>query len=122
MKKILITGMALIFIISGFGAVALSENEHETLEKTETISFSVPQIQDMNEYIGVTLEEATSYRMDPGNFVLPAVTRVYHFPFGTTIENVDVIFSEVTEQKISKKVQMASQPIPDISGIGCEAI
>ena len=103
MKKILITGIALIFIISGLGAAALSENEHETLEKTETISFSVPQIQDMNEYIGVTLEEATSYRMDPGNFVLPTVTRVYHFPFGTTIENVDVTFSEVTEQKISKK-------------------
>lgn len=114
MKKILITGIALIFIISGLGAAALSENEHETLEKTETISFSVPQIQDMNEYIGVTLEEATSYRMDPGNFVLPTVTRVYHFPFGTTIENVDVTFSEVTEQKISKKVQIASQPIPDI--------
>jgi len=114
MKKFLIIGIVLIFIISGFGAVALTEDNHELLEKSESISFSIPQIQDMDEYVGVTLEEATSYQMDPGNFILPAVTRVYHFPFGTTIENVDVTFSEITEQKTSKKVQMASQPIPDI--------
>jgi len=114
MKKSIIIGIVSILIISGFGAAALPVNEHETLEKSESISFSAPQIQDMNEYIGVTLEEATSYRMDPDNFVLPTVTRVYRFPFGTTIENVDVTFSDVTEQKVSKKVQIASQPIPDI--------
>ena len=114
MKKIIITGLVFILILSGFGAAALSENEHETLKKTESISFSVPQIQELNEYVEITLEEATSYRMDAGNFVLPKVTRVYRFPFGTTIENVEVIFSDVTEQKISKKVQIASDPLPDI--------
>jgi len=43
---------------------------------------------------------------------LPVVTKVYTFPFGTDVTNVDVTFSGITKQILSKKIEPAPQPVP----------
>jgi len=114
MKKTVILGIVAILIFSGLGAVALPETEHKTLEKLESISFSNVQIKDMDDHIIVHLDEATSYLMKAGNYFLPAVTRVFTFPFGTKINDVVVSFSGIKEKTVSKKVSLVPEPIPDI--------
>jgi len=43
--------------------------------------------------------------------MLPIVTKVYTFPFGTRIDSVDVTFSDVVEKEIVKPIQPAPKPI-----------
>ncbi|UCF13541.1 MAG: peptidase C25 [Thermoplasmatales archaeon] len=103
-----------ILVLSGLGAVALPEIEQGTLEKIESISFSDPKLKELDDYVEVKLNEATSYLMEPGNYILPTVTRVFVFPFRTKIKNVDVDFSDIKEKILSKNICLATEPIPDI--------
>ncbi len=114
MKKTLPLLVVGILVLGGLGAVALPEIEQGTLEKIESISFSDPQLKDVDNYVEVKLNEATSYLMETGNYVLPTVTRVFVFPFGTKIKNVDVGFSDIKEKILSKNICLATEPIPDI--------
>jgi hypothetical protein len=114
MRKYIIIGIVMMVIQSGYGAFAISERNNETKDIVEFISFSVPKVQEINKFSYVNFEESTSFTMQAGNFILPVVTRVYHLPFGTTIENVNVTLSGITEQKITKKIKTAQQPLIDI--------
>ena len=103
MKKILPILVVGILVISGLGAAALSGSEKEQIKK-ETISFSKPVIKEKEEFITIDLGEATSSLMEPGKPMLPKYTKVFTFPFGTKIKNVEVTFSEESQIKISKPV------------------
>jgi len=103
LKKILPILVVGILVISGLGAAALSGSEKEQIKK-ETISFSKPVIKEKEEFITIDLGEATSSLMEPGKPMLPKYTKVFTFPFGTKIKNVEVTFSEESQIKISKPV------------------
>ena len=109
MKKYLPIVIASILVLSGLGAVALPDNQ-ETDTIIESMMFSQPILGEQDGYITVELSEATSYKMTAGEPVLPVVSKVYTFPFGTRIENVEVMFSDVTEQVISKKILPSAGP------------
>jgi hypothetical protein len=113
MNKNLAIVIVIGLIISGSGAVASSLTDQKSIEKTEILSFSSAQFFENNEYTNIDLSEATSYLTTPGSYMLPIVTRVYTFPFRTTITNVIVSYTETQEKIISKPVQLAPQPIMD---------
>ncbi|MCK5301349.1 MAG: hypothetical protein KAJ21_05540, partial [Thermoplasmatales archaeon] len=86
MKKI-----ATIFII---GAVVLSsigvfgtQNENFTIE-SDLYSISNPIVMDYDNFLSVELNEATSYIINPGEPVLPKITKTYILPFGVKINEV----------------------------------
>lgn len=116
MKKTIIIGIVAVLISSSLGAVAFPESENKEFLLVESISFSNPQIIDKGDYFTVGLNEATSYLMKAGQYELPAVTRVFKFPFKTKINDVIVSFSEKQEMALSKKIRLAPEPIPDIYG------
>jgi len=84
-------------VLSGLGAAAFSTTSEKTLQKTETISFSPPQIQTKDGYALVTVHNANAWLYSAGAPMLPASTTTYIFPFGTKIRTVDVAFSEPEE-------------------------
>jgi len=96
-------------VLSGLGAVAGTEVEKEKF-KAETITFSQPIICEKEDYVSIELEEATASSWEEGKPTLPFVTKVYTFPFGTTIDDVEVTFSEVKEMEVSKPIN----PSPEI--------
>ena len=98
-----------IFVLSGLGAVAGTEGEKENFV-SETISFSTPITNEKTDYVSIELTEATSSSMETGKPMLPVVTKVYTFPFGTSVDNVEVSFSDVIEQEISKPIEPAPEP------------
>ena len=114
MNKIMPILVIGIFILSGFGAVAL-HNTHEDIQvkKTDSFPLSVPVISKHMEYSSVELTGATSYIMEPGKPVLPKVTKVYVLPFASTIKDVSVEFSEIQTQILSHEIRPASEPIID---------
>ncbi len=114
MNKILPIFVVGVLIISGLGAVAL-HNAHEEMiiKKTDSFMLSTPAVSEYEEYVSVELTEATSLIMEPGEPVLPKITKVYVLPFTSTVKDVSVKFSEIKEQVLSKEIRPASEPIVD---------
>jgi len=108
MKKILPFIVVGILILGGFGAFAVSLSEKENIEQN-TITFSDPIIDIKNNYISIDLPEATTFTWESKKPMLPVYTKLYTFPFGTKIENVDISFSN----QIKKEILMPIQPVPE---------
>lgn len=104
MKKVLPFMAIGILVFSGLGAVAVSESENEIIE---TISFSIPVIQEKEEFVSINVPESTKYTFGYGEPCLPYITKVYTFPFGTSITNVEVTLSSPETQTLSKLVEPA---------------
>jgi hypothetical protein len=107
--KILGTLIAIgLLIVSGFGAVAEIDNADQRFS-TENVAFSELVISDKGDYVSVDFPEATSMSWDEGKPSLPVVTKVYTYPFGTRIKDVDVTFSDFVEFDISKLVEPSAE-------------
>ena len=92
-----------ILVLSGLGAAALSGNEKEQIKK-EIVTFSKPIITEKEQFATINLNEATATLMEPGKPMIPKYTKVFTFPFGTKIKNVDVTFSEELSLELTKLV------------------
>jgi len=112
MKKIITLLILISLVLSGIGAVAVNESEKEDLI-SETIIFSQPIINEQQDYAIIELEETTTYSWETGKPALPVVTKVYTFPLGTIIDDVEVTFSNTIEKKISKPVKPSPEVYPD---------
>ncbi len=109
MKKTLPLLVVGILVLGGLGAVAGTEGEKEIFE-SKIIYFSQPVIHEKEDYTTIGLAEATSNSWEKDKPTLPVVTKVYTFPFGTRVDNVDVSFSDIIEQEISKPIM----PSPEL--------
>ncbi len=111
MKKLFSVYIVGTLILSGFGAIALANNKTNELKiKTESFVISEPIIKDKGQYVTVRLEKAASFLLDSGKPMLPVLTKVFTFPFGTKICGVDVNFFETNELFLSKEVNPATEP------------
>ena len=104
MKKFLPIMVVGILVLSGLGAVTGTNIDEKENFESDTINFSQPIIHEKEEYISIELTEATYNSWEADKPSLPVVTKVYTFPFGTRVDNVEVSFSNVIEQEISKPI------------------
>jgi len=100
--------IATIFII---GAVVLSsigvfgtQNENFTIE-SGLYSVSNPIVMDYDNFLSVELNEATSYIINPGEPVLPKITKTYILPFGVKINEVKVEYQEIKSIILTKEIR-----------------
>jgi len=109
MKKIIPILIIGVLLFSGLGAVALQETK--TLEKTETITFTEPQISERGNYGFINIKNSNSWLKKTNYPMIPSFTKTYIFPFGTDIQNVNVIFSESKEYRLEKKIINVPEPV-----------
>ena len=108
MKKILPLMAVGILLISGLGTVVSSESK-EIIHEQEFVSFSRPLIHEQNLYVTIDLEGANLNALTVGKPDLPVVTKVFTFPIGSEIKNIDILFSEEKEQHVVKPIA----PVPE---------
>jgi hypothetical protein len=111
MKRIVPLLIIGIIVLSGLGAAAVSNISEKTLQKTETISFSTPQIEIKGGYALVTVDDANAWLYNTGAPMLPASITTYLFPFGTKIRSVDVTFSNPEEYILENKIIPTPAPV-----------
>ena len=92
-----------ILVLGGLGAVSGTESEKEKII-SETVLISQPIVKEAQNYVTIDLTEATTNSNEENKPTLPVVTKVFTFPFGTTIDTVEVTFSETIEKEISKPI------------------
>ncbi len=108
MRKILAILVVGIFVLSGLGAVAISERQTQLI--SEKIKISNPKITEKNEFISINIEESKTDLLREGKPVIPKINKLYTFPFGTKINDVTVTFGETYEKSIGKKIE----PSPEL--------
>ena len=126
-KKGLVTGLLLLFIISNsfpvFGlnnsnnsSVEMSSEDNHSSFESEIkyieidLDFSYPEIVPYDDYVIVRIEESDLNRMDSGQPVLPVNLSIFQLPFGTEIINVEYENSVPIIYNISKKLAFGSTP------------
>ena len=113
MKKLLLLITIGILILSSVESVAVQKNETNDVKiKTESIAISDPIINDKGQYVAVNVQEATSFLLDIGKPILPVVTKVLTFPFGTKIHSVEVNFFDKNELVLLKEINPAPELTP----------
>jgi hypothetical protein len=117
MKKIVPLLVVGFLVLSGLGAVAITEDDVSDSLLRESIVFSEPIIKDEGTYVSVQLAEQTSYLLETNEPVMPVYTKVFTFPRGTKISRVDVAFSEVQTTVLTKPIQPAPAPVPLLEGV-----
>lgn len=110
MKKSIAIVIVGILVISGLGAVALPQN-NEIMTQSATWSISDHSIVEQEQYITVSLDEATGTLMETGKPMIPVFVKSFTFPLGTKINDISVQFN-TNEVNLDKKIQPSPQPVP----------
>lgn len=102
MKKIIPILVVGILVISGFGAVGLPEDRAR--EKTDTITFSEPTINDEGEYVNLEFQDTDTYLKISGNPMIPMYVKVFYLPFGVENVKIDCKPHDIYERSVPKEV------------------
>jgi hypothetical protein len=116
MKKVLTVLIVNILVLSSLGIIVLATEKTNNMHiTTKPVTFSKPVMYDEGQYITVNLEAATSFLATPTWPKIPFVTKVFTFPFGTTIRTVTVSFSNTYELVVKKPLIPVTEPFPVVT-------
>ena len=80
----------------------------EVSEIKDNISFSEPYNETWGDYIYMKVDEAKYFMRDYGKPMLPVFKKVYTFPLGSKIQNVECVPSNISNEYISGVIKPAS--------------
>jgi hypothetical protein len=116
MKKLMIIMCIGCLLLSSNAAIAIPQENH-TLTINESFTFSSPTLIEHEADSIVILTEATTYLHNPGQPVLPVITKTYTFPIGTIISNIIYQPTQLVKKIFTKDVCFAQKPVIQSSAI-----
>ena len=116
-KFVIVSFFIGLLLISSTNIVAETEiQENQTVSFSQ--NFSPPEIHQNDEYIDITIKEASSQTIIQGKPALPVFTKTFELPWGSKIVDVKYEISEVKSQSVSKKIE----PVPIFKNVGMSTI
>ncbi|PNX45855.1 MAG: peptidase C25, partial [Thermoplasmata archaeon M8B2D] len=82
---------------------------------------SNPVFEKNEEYLSINIKESTSNLMEAGKPIIPTFSKIFTFPIGTKISNVNVNF-DVKEYVLPGKIQPSPSPVPLTNNLQDETI
>lgn len=110
MKNILSVGVVGLLVLTSLGAAAFSIEDPTQTITADQVRFQQPLISTQNEYTSLDLPESTGFLRQTGKPLLPIITKTYTFPFGTSIDSVEVLFGSTTQILLEKPIQLSPEP------------
>jgi hypothetical protein len=116
MKKLFPVILVGLLLFSGIGLPASSSHydflDDQQSKKIEEYSFNQEfNIQCSEKFVSLSFDVESGFLSIPGQPLLPKVTKVFTFPIGTKIKDIDIEYN-TKEFNLPKKIQPAPQPIP----------
>ena len=111
MKKYIILGLTLVFVLQTTWAGDVIGDTTETYSISEHLNFSEVNIIENTDTVSIQLAEASSVHRIPGHPLLPMFTKTYTVPIGSTIESISVDCKDKNTISLDKPVISASAPI-----------
>jgi len=123
MKKTIILLVVGAMILQGIIVVSLQYENENYINLSENIFLSKPNMcRSDNSYFDVKYDQATSYILEPGEPLIPKVTKVFNFPIGTHIKSVNVEYKNQNNIVINGLVQPAPEPLIDGSIVSKDVV
>ncbi len=104
-----------LLIVSGIGVLGMPNatiSNKEVQKITKTLSFSSPSMSEEDDYLSLSVPEASSYILTEGTPIMPMATKTFTFPLGTEIVDVSCDVGAQEKYYIQKKIIPASSPVP----------
>jgi Peptidase family C25/Propeptide_C25 len=106
-------------ILSSSISVVGGHNQTQISHESLSLCFQEPCIIDDGKYVKVEMQGAAACVYRSGKPVLPMYTTTLQLPFGSTIKEVNIDFTEVHAMQLPKKIVPA--PYPTIEGVTPDA-
>jgi hypothetical protein len=101
MKNILV-GKIIDMVVARNEDVLFTAYETETMfEIHDSVIVSTPAVKEHGKSLLIKLPEATSWLAEPGNTLLPTLTRVFPLPNSSTIKDMQARYSNSYEMSLS---------------------
>lgn len=113
MKKVI---MGILTFVGLWAVTASGDTTHHLKEIRESLTVSKPVVTQVNQYLTVNLDQASSFLSKTGEPVLPVVRRVFTLPLGSRVDHVKVNFSPAQEMTVSKQLLPGPAPVPKTGG------
>lgn len=113
MKRKAILGtifVTMLMILSANSIIQTYALGSQVKEQVYSISLSEPSFEEKEEYIRISLKEATSFLMETGKPILPVIVKTFTFPAGTEIKGINVKLN-TEKYTLSKKIEPAPSPV-----------
>ena len=119
MKRIVAIFVIGIFILSGFGAIAINIETNKNFKKIDDgfieMDFSSINIIENDEEIIFSFTDEELYLLNPGQPMIPKIVKKFELPFGVKNINIELIPNEIIEMEISNEIKPVPSPIPKTS-------
>jgi hypothetical protein len=115
LKAIISTLIVVILVLSGFGAIATSQEQNMEINKIKQ-AFSKLDFKDEGKYITINIEQANGLLIKDGKPLLPMYTHQIVLPFGTKVKSVIVKPINIIEKTLPKQIT----PSPIAMTVGTE--
>ncbi len=83
---------------------SIESNSSKQLTTQSQVTLSRIILHEQNDYLSLIIPNSTSFLSEPGKPMIPIIKKTYHFPIGTTIQNITCSFSNKTLTPIDKKI------------------
>ncbi|MBS3748626.1 MAG: peptidase C25 [Candidatus Thermoplasmatota archaeon] len=83
------------------------------LEQNQQIQISSLDLSNEESYLKVSVDEATSTLQNPGEPVLPKITKTFILPLGSKITDINIESSKPINQKLNSFILPANEPVID---------
>ena len=119
-KKVISFFVVIVLVLSGLGAVAVTneDTEQNLMVKYSSVSISYPQLEinDYNsDYVEVDLQVASSYFATPGQPLVPMVVKSIELPFGVRNVKIEATPNNVVEYQLEKEIRPSPPFLPLIT-------
>jgi len=117
MKRLLILVIVGVLVLNGLvGAADLSNDKNSDNLQSKNISFSVPLLEEKDDYLSLKMDGANNELIEAGNPMLPVYITSFAFSRNAKIKGVTCSFSNVKEMTINKKIIPVAEPIKLTTG------
>ena len=97
--------------MGSLGTVAFPNIENENKYEKRNFSFSDLKIIDNKEYVNIEIQGVNSNFIKKDYYIVPAHIETFLLPFGSKINNINVLPSDINSKILDKKIQVAPEPI-----------
>jgi len=108
MKKTIVVIFVLFFVLQGMIHIPADNAEQQSYK--ELIIFPKAQQRISGEKIFVEMDEMQQYASLPGEYLRPMMVKTFTFPFGTVINEVDVVFSQAEHISLFGSLAVKTSP------------
>jgi len=115
MKKLTSFVIIGILLFGGVGAATVSKTT-ASMEKTETLIFSDPELFSKESATYVSIDYTENWVNTPGAPMLPISVKTFTFPFGTIIRKVEVAFTDPQEVMLDQPIATTPTPMTYVQG------